>query len=245
MNYHIRRQKIAMRDGLRCWETIEEEIQYPASETALVIVDMWDKHWCTGANLRGAPIAEKINAAAKRARDKGILVVHAPSDTMDFYKNDEARKRIFSVPLLNTIPEPVKAADYPLPIDDSDGGSDSADQYAPNTKVWTRQTEKIAIDQSRDIICGDEGSLLFSYLHAKGIKFIIYMGVHTNMCILNRSFAIRKMLKWGMLPLLVRDLTDAMYNPAMPPYVSHDEGTALIINYIEKFYCPTIDSKQI
>jgi hypothetical protein len=71
------------------------------------------------------------------------------------------------------------------------------------------------------------------------------MGVHTNMCILGRSFAIKKMLKRGMLPLLVRDLTDAMYNPAKPPYVSHDEGTALVINYIEKFYCPTIDSEQI
>ncbi|AEF80699.1 isochorismatase family protein [Leadbettera azotonutricia] len=245
MDYHIRRQKIAMKDGLCCWETIEEEIQYPASETALVIVDMWDKHWCTGANIRGAPIAEKINAAANRARDKGILVVHAPSDTMDFYEGTEARKRILSVPRLNTIPEPVPVAEQPLPIDDTDGGSDTADQYAPNTKVWTRQTDKIKIDQGHDIICGDEGDLLFSYLYAKGIKLIIYMGVHTNMCILNRSFAIKKMLKRGMLPLLVRDLTDAMYNPAMLPYVSHDEGTVLVINYIEKFYCPTIDSSQL
>jgi nicotinamidase-related amidase len=213
--------------------------------TALVIVDMWDKHWCTGANRRGAPIAEKINTAAKRARDKGILLVHAPSETMDFYEGTEARKRLFSVPKLNTIPEPVSVADHPLPINDSDGGSDTTDQYVPNTQAWKRQTEKIVIDQSRDVICGDEGDLLFSYLYAKGIKFIIYAGVHTNMCILNRSFGIKNMLRRGMLPLLVRDLTDAMYNPAMPPYVSHDEGTGLVISYIEKFYCPTIDSSQL
>ncbi|MBE0697009.1 MAG: hypothetical protein IH586_08800 [Anaerolineaceae bacterium] len=39
---------------------------------------------------------------------------------------------------------------------------------------------------------------------------------------------------------LVRDLTDAMYNPAQAPYVSHDEGTRLVIEYIEKFWCPTV-----
>jgi hypothetical protein len=32
---------------------------------------------------------------------------------------------------------------------------------------------------------------------------------------------------------LVRDLTDAMYNPARPPYVSHADGTRLVIEYIE------------
>jgi hypothetical protein len=36
-----------------------------------------------------------------------------------------------------------------------------------------------------------------------------------------------------------------MYNPAMPPYVSHDEGTGMIVGYIEKFYSPTVDSGQV
>jgi hypothetical protein len=30
-----------------------------------------------------------------------------------------------------------------------------------------------------------------------------------------------------------------MYNPEMPPYVSHEEGTRLVIEYIEKFWCLT------
>jgi hypothetical protein len=38
---------------------------------------------------------------------------------------------------------------------------------------------------------------------------------------------------------LIRDLTDALYNPARPPYVSHEEGTRLVVEYIEKFWCPT------
>jgi len=32
---------------------------------------------------------------------------------------------------------------------------------------------------------------------------------------------------WGMDIAMVRDMTDGMYNPAMPPYVSHWEGVRL------------------
>jgi nicotinamidase-related amidase len=236
---------MACRDGLRYWETQEEEVQYPAAETALVIVDMWDRHWSSGATRRCAALAEKINETAARAREKGILIVHAPSGTMDFYQGTEGRERFLAAKDAGPVSEPVPVKDYPLPIDDSDGGSDSADQYPPNTKVWKRQTEKIGIDHSRDLVCGDEGERLHAFLASRGIKFLIYVGVHTNMCILNRSFGIKSMLRRGYKTVLARDLTDAMYNPEKPPYVSHGEGTALVVGYIEKFYCPTIDSTRI
>ena len=41
---------------------------------------------------------------------------------------------------------------------------------------------------------------------------------------------------------LIRDLTDTMYNPARPPYVSHEEGTRLVVGYIEKHWCGTVES---
>jgi hypothetical protein len=59
------------------------------------------------------------------------------------------------------------------------------------------------------------------------------------MCILNRTFAIKQMTNWGISCVLVRDLTDAMYNPASRPYVSHAKGTELVIEHIEKYWCPT------
>jgi nicotinamidase-related amidase len=241
----LKQQKLSFRDGLRYWEPREETVQYEAAEIAVIIVDMWDRHWSEGANRRCGPLADKINQAAIRAREKGMLIVHAPSDTMDFYRDAEARKRFLATPLPETIPEPLPIADHPLPIDDSDGGSDTIDHYPANSIAWTRQNEKIVIDQSRDLICGDEGERLYTCLTAAGVKLLIFMGVHTNMCILNRSFGIKNMLRRGFKTVLVRDLTDAMYNPERPPYVEHDEGTALVVGYIEKFYCPTIDSTQL
>ena len=71
------------------------------------------------------------------------------------------------------------------------------------------------------------------------------LGVHANMCVLGRPFGLRQMAKNGKNVVLVRDLTDTMYNPKMPPKVSHFEGTRLIVEHVEKYVCPTITSNQL
>ncbi len=71
------------------------------------------------------------------------------------------------------------------------------------------------------------------------------VGVHTNMCVLGRPFGLRQLAKNGKNVVLVRDMTDTMYNPAMPPYVSHFSGTDLIVEHIEQHVCPTITSDQV
>ena len=129
-----------------------------------------------------------------------------------------------------------------LPIDASDGGCDTTGNIAGVDKnVWTRQNAAIEIDQALDFIT-DNGRELFSLIQQRHIKQLVIFGVHTNMCILNRSFAIKQMVRWGQNIALMRDLTDAMYNPASPPYVDHDTGTQLVIDFIEKHWCPTLSS---
>jgi hypothetical protein len=66
-----------------------------------------------------------------------------------------------------------------------------------------------------------------------------------NMCVLRRSFAIKQVRRWGVDCLLVRDVTDAMYNPRMRPIVSHDEGTELVIRYTERHWCPSVEAKAL
>ena len=86
----------------------------------------------------------------------------------------------------------------------------------------------------------DRGQEIFNFCEQEGIKNIVLMGVHTNMCVLGRSFGIRQMVKLGKNVVLARDLTDAMYDPRQPPYVSHARGTAMVIEHIEKYWCPSI-----
>jgi hypothetical protein len=53
------------------------------------------------------------------------------------------------------------------------------------------------------------------------------------------------MAKNGKRVVLVRDLTDSMYNPARWPHVDHFRGTELYIEHVERFIAPTITSDQV
>jgi hypothetical protein len=66
------------------------------------------------------------------------------------------------------------------------------------------------------------------------------MGVHTNICTLNRAFGVREMKRLGFNAVVARDLTDAMYDPRNRPFVSHARGTELVVEHIEADWCPSI-----
>jgi hypothetical protein len=95
------------------------------------------------------------------------------------------------------------------------------------------------------IATGDWGPHRRSALLLKGIANIALMGVHTNICILNRSFGIRQMTRLGFQVALARDLTDAMYDPRKRPFVSHARGTELVVEHIEANWCPSILSEDL
>lgn len=64
------------------------------------------------------------------------------------------------------------------------------------------------------------------------------MGVRTDKCVLGHPFGIRQQVRLDKTVALARDLTDAMYDPRDPPYVSHERGTELVIEHIERYWCP-------
>jgi hypothetical protein len=68
---------------------------------------------------------------------------------------------------------------------------------------------------------------------------MLLAGVHTNMCVMRRTFGLRNWAKHGKNVMLARDLTDSMYNPQMPPYVDHFTATDLAVEHIEKYVCPS------
>ena len=222
------------------WQVVLTPRTLDPRHSAIVICDMWDRHWSRGATERVGRMAPIMNDLIKVARGRGVHIVHAPSDTMPFYADAPARRRVLEKQPVEP-PEPIEHVDPPLPIDDSDGGSDTGEK--PWFKAWSRQHPAIEIDQERDAI-SDNGWEVYSYLQPRGVRTVFVMGVHTNMCVINRSFGIKQLVRWGLQAVLIRDLTDAMYNPAMRPYVSHAEGTQLVVEYIEKFWAPSVESRE-
>ena len=227
--------------GMATWYTQVRELQAAPDRCAIIVCDVWDHHWCRGAEVRLEALIPRMEQTLAAARHHGMQIVHAPSDTLDFYADSPARARIRTAPAV-TLPEGIAMPDPPLPIDDSDEGSDTGE--TETRKAWSRQHPGITIDPQRDVI-SDQGPEIYRWLCYRQIEWVFIMGVHTNMCILNRTFGIKQMVRWGVNMALVRDLTDSMYNPAMRPYVPHTDGTNLVIGYIEKFWCPTTLSQYL
>lgn len=226
--------------GSGVWRPLEFDEPLDPSRTALILCDVWDKHWCKGATLRVNGLVKRLAPVVNRARARGILIIHAPSETMGFYQDAPQRAAALALPMAPP-PPPLDLGAPPLPIDDSDGGCDTAGDKP--FRAWTRQHPEVPVAES-DLI-SDQGAEVYSALKAHGITHLLIAGVHTNMCILNRTFAIKQMTRWGVRCILLRDLTDAMYDPQDRPFVSHDQGTALVIEYIEQHWCPSALSADL
>jgi type 1 glutamine amidotransferase/nicotinamidase-related amidase len=229
------------------FEVVEQPLDWDAKQTALIICDLWDKHWCDGATQRVGEMAPRIDVLAKNLRARGGLIVHAPSDTMGYYKDTPQRKSAQDAPLAKT---PVEfhwnrcdpSVEPPLPIDDSDGGCD-CDPPCKTVIAWKR--EHAAVEVFPEDTISDQGREIYNLFVQHGIRNVLFCGVHANMCVLGRSFGIREMRKLGFNVLLVRDLTDTMYNPRSFPYVPHDRGTDLVVAHVEKYWCPSVLSSDI
>jgi nicotinamidase-related amidase len=236
-----RRKLLSSRQGSRVWHMEREDLTIPANRLAVVVCDMWDRHWSTGASLRVDQLAPTIDRFCRRLRDAGALIAHAPSETVGAYRDSPARLRIAGYGLAS---EPRPVAMPPMPMEPRNGGSDTDESLAPGTQVWSRQHSAIEINTDLDVIT-DDGRELVAYLRAQNRDTVLMTGVHANMCILRRSFGIVALVGHGLSPVLVADLTDAMYDPADPPYVDHDVGTQLVIRYIEAFVAPTVYSDEV
>jgi nicotinamidase-related amidase len=238
------RLRLRLRTRVQPWKGVDAWVEHafaediPAAELAILICDMWDTHTCAAAARRVDAMAPRMNAVVSAARAAGVQIIHSPSDVLDFYADTPQRRRVLAVPPAPP-PQPLELPNPPLPIDDSDGGCDSPGPRRTGPPwPWTRQHAAIEIAEP-DLISvrGDE---VYSLLRHLGIGTLVIMGVHTNMCVLHRTFGIKAMTRWGVRCILARDLTDALYNPAKPPYVSHDEGTELVVQHIERHWCPSV-----
>ena len=243
------RSRAAGRGG----QTVTRTAEWDPKTTAVIITDMWDKHWCDVATARVAEMAPAINNFVSIARAKGVFIVHAPSETMDFYRDAPGRKLAQNAP---------RAANLPSNINDRclyaghkflgergvyhlDGGCSApcGDRPCMQHTAWKRQISTIEI-QPGDAI-SDSGEEIWNLFQQRGIKHVMLVGVHTNMCIINRPFGLCNWKRQGVDAVLVRDLTDSMYNPQKPPHVDHFTGTDRIIAYIEKYLAPTVLSTDI
>lgn len=220
--------------------------EFDTARAGVVVCDMWDAHHCISAARRVADMAPRMNDVLAKMREDGALIVHAPSDCTDFYRGTAARNRAADAPHVEALLaigwndwEPDELQTLPATL--TDPGPCSCDSPEPcneGFRAWTRQTPLIDI-RPNDVVT-DDGQELFNALEQRGIEDVVVMGVHTNICVLGRSFGIRQLVYFGKRPVLCRDLTDAFHRD---PH-GHSWGTEQVIAHIERRWCPSVTSDQ-
>lgn len=248
----VLRKRVESPAGSGQFRLVEEPVTWEARKTAIIVCDMWAKHWCTSATARCAEMGPRMNALLAEARRRGALVIHAPSGGMEFYKDHPARRRAQQAPQAPDLPPGIASGCAQLeaekrgtwPVDQSDGGCD--DQPPCPIREANMDLHQTALLEIRDEdAITDSGVECWNLMAQRGITNVMLVGVHTNMCVVGRPFGLRNMVRFGKNAVLVRDLTDTMYNPRRKPFVSHFRGTELIIEHIEKYICPTVSSDQL
>jgi nicotinamidase-related amidase len=229
-------------------EAIVETARWQASETAIIICDMWDDHYCKSAAQRVGVMAPRMNEVITSARNHGVMVIHAPSGCMDQYEGTPFRLRMQQA---EPATPPVEIGKWchldpeteaPLPIVDAHSPCDDP-VVGEAVRVFSREHPALDIIGYDGV--SDSGVEIYNFCMQAGIRNIVLMGVHTNMCVLGRPFGIRQQVRLKMNVALCRDLTDAMYDPREPPYVSHARGTELVVEHIEKYWCPSIEGADL
>jgi nicotinamidase-related amidase len=229
----------------------EQILHWPVARTAIIICDMWDTHTCGMSAQRVALMAPRMNQVVSGARSLGVMIIHAPSDTMKFYEGTPWRDRMRNAPMaaspfpiISRCPR-VPEEERDFPIDDSAGGCDDpiVNPFEGPPYPWSREHPAIDIVGFDGV--SESGQEIYNFCRQEDIDKVVLMGVHTNICILNRGFGARQMTRLGFEVVLARDLTDSMYDPRTRPFVSHTRGTELVIEYIETMWCPSILSEDL
>jgi hypothetical protein len=205
-------------------------------KVGVVVVDMWNYHHCMTAAQRVGVLVPRMNRVLAAARRLGMQVMFAPTDVAGQYAGTPQRERAMALPL---VPVPALAeVSCPVRIRGRNCMCGPGIVCARNFG-WDGMHPGLRIAAGDLITFGPEE--LYANAKARGITHLIYMGVHTNACILDRPEGMRRMTGAGLTAVLARDVTDALtyYDPATG--FTPDDGTAEVIADIERGGLPSID----
>ncbi len=223
-----------------------KRVKWHPNKTAIIVVDMWDKHHCIPSEKRVISLAKKINSLLSFLRNIGVQVIFAPSDMVSYYVNTSNRKRTILLSNMNKVffKELSWLSNFKeepsMPVES--GCEDNKQNFDGTERSWSHQIDLLEIEEN-DLI-SENGSEIINILMNKKIQLILYAGVHSNICIVGRPFGMRNLKKEGFQVILIRDLTDSYSKMDIQLPFQRDRNKA-VINHIETYVGSTIHSNQL
>jgi nicotinamidase-related amidase len=211
----------------------------PVEQTALVLVDVWQRHYLKDTEARSEVIiTNKLVPLMNACRKAGLTVIHAPSPVV-------AKKLTNWVKLAGG--ETQGRSDWPpseflnlrgqfesfrRPVEPREAELQKIAQHQIHSKALPLENEPV-------VATGEE---LHLYCKQKGILFLLFAGFNTNACILSRDYGTMQMKSRGYQTILVRDCTTGMENKETQPTLAQTNGTILML---EMFGHYSVESGEI
>jgi len=207
-------------------------------KVGVIAVDVWNYHWCKTATMRVDAFAPRINKALEAARALGMKVMLCPSDVVDNYAGYPQREAVFTLPKV-TVPRVMDATCPPVP---DAGGCACGRERCANNYGWDGMHPLLTIGP--DDLMPDTQSEVYAICQKYGLTHLIYVGFHTQVCLLGKPMGLRAMKEAGLHCVLARDMTDAHpgYDPSRN--FTPDLNTEQVIEHFEKHLAPTIDFQR-
>jgi hypothetical protein len=212
--------------------TREESID--PQRIGIVVVDPWNFHWCKTATMRVDALIPRINRALEAGRELGMTIMLCPSDVVDNYVGWPQREIVLA---MEKRPEPALQEIQCPPPPDGGGCACGHDRCVPNYG-WDAMHPDLKIGEG-DFI-PDTLQEVWTICRDRQLTHLIYMGVHTQVCLLGKPMGLRNLKAAGMQCILARDMTDA--HPGYDPKRSFtpDGHTAEVVAHFERYLAPTI-----
>ncbi len=200
----------------------------------VIAVDVWNFHWCKTATMRVDAFVPRMNKALEAARALGMMVMLCPSDVVDNYVGYPQREAVFALSKL-PVPNVVNVTCPPVP---DAGGCACGRERCGGNYGWDGMHPALRIGEAD--LMPDTQAEVYAICQKYGLTHLIYVGFHTQVCLLGKPMGLKAMKSAGLRCMLARDMTDAHpgYDPARN--FTPDLNTEQVVEHFEKHLAPTI-----
>jgi nicotinamidase-related amidase len=216
---------------------VTERMALNPKKTAIIVIDMWNFHWCMTASERVSAMVPRMNRVLSIARELGMQVVWNPSDVVTAYSGYPQYERAVAIEHRHApqIRKPLSAK-FTAPVGRCMCGQGI---HCGVNYGWDGMNPDLTIGDN-DLISASTNEI-YTLLSERGITDVIYMGVHTNMCVFGKPGAMSSMWSAGFNCLLARDLNDAFTSYDPDKNYTPDTGTAEIDENLLRAGVPNIN----
>lgn len=178
-----------------------------------------------------------MNECLDILREQGATVFVCPTDVVDAYVGFPQREDALGIDLLS-LPE-SKSFDCPDP---PNGPGCACLQRCRGNYGWNALNPNFRLAPS-DLMPNSRAAL-YTLTKQRNITHLLYMGVHTQVCLLGKDIGLRNMKALDFDCILARDLTDSHPDYNLEKNVTPDDLTARTVAHFEQYLCPTVNLKD-